>query len=64
MTMNLPQILRQIKHFSEYTGRSLREIFNKMNVGDKDEVFTFDFSKIMNEITNDQIDSDSIDRLT
>lgn len=64
MTMNLPQILRQIKSFSDLGGKSLREIFKKTKVGETDEIPKFDFSKIMTEISNQQIDTNSIDSLT
>ena len=42
----------------------MREIFKKTKVGDTDEISKFDFTKIMNEIAGQQIDSNSIDRLT
>lgn len=60
----MPQIFRMIHDYSTQTRKSLREIFKKTKIGDSDLISKFDFSRTMTEIMHNQIDSNSIDKLT
>ena len=62
--MSLPQILEIIHDHSQRTGKSLREIFKKTKVGDSDGISKFEFSRLMTEVSNEQVDATSLDRLT
>jgi len=58
----LHDLLYMIRNFCESQQRTLREQFKKTKVGQRDTISKFDFTKIMTEISYQNIDSDSIDR--